>query len=344
MVAMATHVAERRKEGPMNRKSKPSIAGPLVLAGGVALGYAGLRALLGLWPKADEGFFDWQGPAEKGVDVGSAIVNLPAMYYRDDSFAGFFSADAEAVRNQLPADDLHPVLWPGGRAVVAIVAFNYFDTSLVRYGEIGICPVCTYGHQAPPLLPLLLEARYPTFGAFVLHLPVTSLIARDGGRVLWGYAKFVSDMDFEKRPAYQRVRLAEGGAHILTLTVQQRGLPLKDNRPIITYSVHGDKVLRTVVPSRAVYQLGVLPGSGSVELGDHPVADQLRGLDLSPTAILTKNYLVRSGILPRGESVGKADRPHTGYRGEQRELGRLTVTYDDAIGPIDLYAGRGDRM
>jgi hypothetical protein len=328
----------------MSRKRKLSIPGPLLLAGGVALGYAGLRAVLGLRPKADEGFFDWQGPIEKDVDVGSDTVEVPARYYRDDCFAGFFSADTGAVREVLPSSDLHPVLWPGGRAVVAIMAFNYLDTGLVRYGEIGISPVCTYGRQAPPLLPVLLEDRYPGFGGFVLHLPVTSLVARDGGRVVWGYAKFVADMDFEKRPAYQRVRLAEGGAHILTLTVQQRGLPLKDNRPIVTYSVLGDQVLRTVVPSRAVYQLGFLPGCGTLELGDHPVADELRDLDLSPSAILTKNYLTRCSILPRGEPVGPAERSHTGYRGEQRELGRLTVTYDDAKGPVDLYAGRGDKV
>lgn len=328
----------------MSRKRRLSIPGPLLLAGGVALGYAGLKALLGLRPKAEEGFFDWQGPSETGVDVGSALINIPAKYYRDDCFIGFFSADAEAVRKVLPSAELHPALWPGGRAAVAIVAFNYLDTGLVRYGEIGVCPICTFGHQAPPLLPLLLEDRYPGFGAFVLHLPVTSLVARDGGRVVWGYAKFVADMEFERRPAYQRVRLAEGGAHILTLTVRQRGLPLKDNRPMVTYSVDGDQVLRTVIPSRAIYQMGFLPGSGSLELGDHPVADQLRELDLGTAAILTKNYLTRSTILPRGQPVGPADRPHTGYRGKQRELGRLTLTYDDGAGPIDLYAERGDRV
>jgi hypothetical protein len=257
---------------------------------------------------------------------------------------GLFHADAEAVQAVLPSSDLHPVTLPSGRAVVGIAAFNYFETTCHRYGEVSITPVCTYGHQAPPLLPLLLEARYPGFGAFVLHMPVTSLGARDGGRVPWGYTKFVADMDFERRPAYQRVRMEEDGAHILTLTVQQRGLPLKDNRPMVTYSVLGGQVLKTVIPSRAVYQLGFLPGSGSLELGDHLIADQLRDLDLSLTALVTKNYLSRSGVLPRGEPVGPAERPYTGYRGQQRDLGCLTVTYDDAKGPVDLYAGRGDKV
>jgi hypothetical protein len=260
------------------------------------------------------------------------------MYYRDDSFMGIFSAASEPVRELLPSQDLHPVTLPNGRATVAIFAFNYFETSIGPYGEIGIVVPCTHGRAAPPLVPLGLEARYPGWGGFVAHLPVTSLVARDGGRVIFGYAKFVADMEFEKRPAYQRVRMSEGGAHILTLMVKQQGLPLKDNRPLITYSVRSGELLRTTIPSRAVYQMGLVPGSGTLELGDHLVAEQLRELEISTTAVVTKSYLSRCGILPAGESLGPADRPHTGYLGQEREYGRLTVSYDDSAEPIDLYA------
>lgn len=51
------------------------------------------------------------------------------------------------------------------------------------------------------------------------------------------------------------------------------------------------------------------------------------------------NYLTRYGILPAGESIGPADRPHPGHAGEDREFDRLTVNYDDAGETIDLYAG-----
>lgn len=321
----------------MTRKRKSLIAGPLLLAGGAALGYAGLKALLGLKPGADEDFFHWTGPAETGVDVGSARMDLPIMYYRDDSFLGFFGASYGPVRALLPSDDLYPVMLPGGRATVAIFALNYSETSIGPYGEIGIALPCTYGQQAPPLLPIALEGRYPGWGGFVLHLPVTSLVARDVGRVIFGYAKFVADMDFQKRPAYQRVRMGEGDAHILTLTVQQRGVPVKDNRPLITYSVRDGELLRTNIPTRAVYQVGLAPGSGTLELGDHPIADQLRDLDVSTTALVTKNYLTRCSILPAGESLGPGN-PHAGHPGQDREYGRLTVSYDDAVEPVDVYA------
>jgi hypothetical protein len=145
-------------------------------------------------------------------------------------------------------------------------------------------------------------------------------------------------MEFEKRPAYQRVHMSEGGAHILTLTVKQQGLVIKDNRPLITYSVREGQLLKTTIPSRAVYQMGLLPGLGTLELGDHPVARQLRELEIAATATITKNYLSRCSILPAGESLGMADRPHVGYLGQEREYGRLTVSYDDATEAVDLYA------
>ena len=326
------------------KRHKPFLRKPLLMAGAAALSYAGVKALLDLRPGADADFFNWTGPTAKGVDVGSAKIDLPIMYYRDDCFMGVFTAAYEPVRGLLPSRELYPVMASVGRAadtaraMMVVIAFNYMETSVGPYGEIGIVIPCTYGRQAPPLLPLALEARYPGWGGFVLHLPVTSRVAHDGGRKIWGYTKFVADMDFQKRPAFQRVRLAEGDAHILTLTVQQSGLTLKDNRPLITYSVLNGQLLKTTIPSRSVYQMGLTPGSGQLELGNHEIADELRSLDISTTPIATKNYLTRSGILPAGQPLGPADRPHLGRVTQDRDFGRLTVNYDDAGETIDLYA------
>jgi hypothetical protein len=78
----------------------------------------------------------------------------------------------------------------------------------------------------------------------------------------------------------------------------------------------------------------------TLELGDHPIAEQLRGLDISTTAFVSKNYLTRSGILPAGESLGPADQPYTGYGGADAEFGRLTISYDDRGETIDLHRRR----
>ncbi len=312
----------------------------LAWAGMAALGYAtirGLRALLGLRREAIEAFLRWRGPVAQNIDVGSARVDLPIYYYRDDSFLGIFTADREAVRALLPSDQLYPVLAPNGRALIGIAAFNYLHTSIGPYGEVGIVLLCTHGQPAPPWIPLLLESRFPGWGAFVLHLPVTTRVARDAGRVIYGYAKFVADMEFEKTPVFQRVHLSEGGRHILTLTVRQQGWVVHDNRPLITFSVRNGELIRTRIPVYGIYHLGLRPGLGTLVLGDHPIAQQLRELDLSFKSVATKSYLTRYAILPAGEAIGRADRPHAPYPGEERAMGRLTIRYGEATPPMDLH-------
>lgn len=290
------------------------------------VGYMGIRHWLN-WAESDKNFFNWQGPSAKGVQAGSARFDLPILYFRDDCFLAVFGANHEAVQAALPVNDLHPVTLPDGRAAIIVIAFNYLETSIGPYGEVGIGIPCTYGYQATPLVPLLLEGHTPGWGIFVLHLPVTTQTACDAGRGAWGYPKFVADMEFLKQPDCQQVRLSEGNRHIFTFAVEQQGIPLKDNRPLVTYTVHDHHLLKTTIPSRAVYQAGFLPGSGHLSLGDHPVAHQLREFDLSPTSIFTKNYLTRSGILPVGERVTKIEQSYTGYIGKEQANGRLTVQY-----------------
>ncbi len=62
--------------------------------------------------------------------MGSARIDLPIMYYRDDCFVGFFSAAYEPVRALLPSSELYPVTLPAGRAIVGVAAFNHMETSI----------------------------------------------------------------------------------------------------------------------------------------------------------------------------------------------------------------------
>lgn len=321
----------------MKAKSRWLIQGALILAGSAALGYWGLRALLGINPCGNANFYNLAWTTSRRIDTKSGPVDLPIKYYRDDSFMGLFSAAYEPVRALLPSNRLHPIRVPNGRVVVIIIAFHYWDTDLGPYGEVGIAIPCTNKERCVSLLPLLAEGRFSGWGGFVLHLPVTSRVARDVGRSLWGYPKFVADMDFVKDPAYQSVELWEEEKHILTLKVEQQGIILKDNRPLISYSVLNDKLIKTIVPVRSIYQLQLCPKFDALELGDHPVAQELKSLDLSTTAIATRCYLTRSAILPAGHCVGPAQQSYRGHPGEEREYGRLTIRYGECGNIIDQY-------
>ncbi|MEZ5170898.1 MAG: acetoacetate decarboxylase family protein [Acidimicrobiia bacterium] len=311
-------------------------------AGGAAVGY-GLTRLVRSRTTDDNdgGFFGDATAKPERVDVGSAEIDLPILYHRTDCSFGVFSADAEATRALLPSDRLHPVLLRGGRAAVAVVSYNYIETGVGPYGEIGIAALCTLDTGAPPVVPLLRESGHPGFGAFVLHLPVTTRIARDAGRELWGYPKFVADMAFDFRPETHSVDLSEAGEDILSFSVQRRGRLLQDRKPLVTFSESDGALVRTEIALRSAYHVGLGGSFGRLELGDHPVAKELKDLDLSSEPVATKSYVSHAAILPRGEVIGATDRAYDGFQGASVESGRHTVRYADGIERVVTEASAG---
>ncbi len=271
------------------------------------------------------GFFSKVKP-EKKVKLKKFTYDLPILYFRDDFFMLIYTADLKKVRNVMPTDSLFPVTLPGGRAVVGIGAFNYIDTSISAYGEIPVAIPVVHKKKPAPLWPLLRESSYPGFGYLVMHLPVTSLRARDGGRGIWGYTKFTSDMHFTITPEYYECEHSEKGKHIMTIRVEKRGFVRRDERPMVTYSVKDGNLIKTTIPQKAVFAERLWPRGSFVKFGNHDVARSITALGLSNEPLMSRYSLLRSGILPSGKIVEKGVSPLEGYRGGERE-GSLKITY-----------------
>ncbi len=274
-------------------------------------------------------FFDGTRPGRE-VSWGAAKFVLPVLYFRDDSFGALFSADLDALRAVMPSDRLHPIpTVKRGRGLVYIGAYDYLETSEGPYGEVAVAVPAVYGKRPPPpLLPGLLEARWPRFGAVILHLPVTNILSRDGGRGVWGFAKFIADMEFQNTPELHECKLSEGGRHILTLRIVKRGVSFVDRRPIITYSVKEGSLIKTEIPQSAIVRAAFGAGGSSLVLGDaHPVAASIRalGIDLRPVA--TRYFTDRVAILPEGKVIEQGVRPLDGYRGVDIPQGELRTTH-----------------
>jgi len=262
----------------------------------------------------------------KRVTRGKATFELPILYFRDDAFLLFHTADLDQARALMPSDKLHPVRVSPRRTLLGVVAFNYIDTSIGPYGEVGIVLPVVYGKRPPlPILPGIIEAKYPGFGMLVLHLPVTKETARDAGRGIWGYTKFVSDMRFRHTPEYLQCRLSEGGAKILTLRVARRGLVIKDEKPLITYSVKEGNLIKTSIPQRAIYRLSLNPRGSLLELGNHPAAETISRLDISQKPVQSRYFIERSGILPEGEVIERGVRPLDGLSGSDGQGEHLVI-------------------
>jgi len=259
------------------------------------------------------------------VTRGAATFDLPIRYFRDDAFALYFTATFEKVKAAMPSDNLHPVVLPGNRAIVAVGAFNYIDTSIGPYGEVAVALPAVFGKKITAfngMVVALMESGYPGFGVVVMHLPVTRAEARDAGRGEWGYTKFIADMHFFISPEYLECSMLEGTHRILAMRVQRKGIYLRDKKPLTTFSVKDGNLIKTVIPQTATKRVSLITGGCRLELGDHPVSASIRNLGISARPFMSVYYPERAAILPSGTVIEEGVRPLEGYRGENREAAR----------------------
>ena len=226
-------------------------------------------------------------------------VTLPIHYRDAESMMAFFPLPTGHVKGLLPKPQMRPVEVVPGYAVVALIAFEYRDTDIGAYNELGICfPILFNSPFSIPFVPLLLEKSYPRLGFYVHHLPVTTQIACRAGREIWGYPKFVADIGFEENNEQRICHLHEGGKHILSLAVDRpEGSQKEEKRNLVTYSVLEDRVLKTVVRTKMHIEYRRIRGA-DLTLGDHSIARELRGLEISPRLIESRIADAMEAVLP----------------------------------------------
>ena len=297
--------------------------------------------------RADVAFREASERIEPVVD--DLPVRSPFVYHRSDGFSALHSASFREVADSMPSAALYPVRLRDGRAVVFVGAYDYREYTYhdlegavhmgPPYAEVIIAALVT-PRPMPPMIPLALGmAGFGGLEAFVLHLPVTARLARDMGRLWWGLPKFVADMDLVDDIDSRRITLGDGGAEILSMTVRSGGFHMVERQAMALYSSRQGRLLRTTMRSiqSGDYRFG--SAAGELTIGDgHPVADDLRRLDLAPRPLLTETLQSVRIILPRGVPVGEA-RPYLGFQGADREFGRFTVRYP-GTGPLDVHEDR----
>jgi hypothetical protein len=283
----------------------------------------------------------WPGEPVR-YEVDGFVGWMPWRYHDMEMYLTLHTADFDAAARALPSEVLTPVRWLDGRALVAVSVCYYRSISwsgpdgaagwATPYGEVGVSVVTSIG-AAPRALPVLLN----NMKSVILHLPVTTREARDVGRGVLGLPKFLADMDFTESPSARSVRVADRDQHILTLTVYPSGPALTDSSPIVSFSSVGGELREVVAPCLMTQQYRLGGGGGQLELGAHPVADQIRDLGVAPRPLLLLNNLRSWMVLPPpGKRIGDA-REVPCFAGRDDDVARLTVTYP-GTGPLDLYA------
>jgi acetoacetate decarboxylase len=202
--------------------------------------------------------------------IQGKTVTLPVEVRRASSWAAQFLVSADAAAQLLPPG-LRIARVAPRKAMLVIPVVGYEDSDLGAYNEVGVA--------------LLVRGPSGT-GVYIRHLPVNQGFTLEAGRTIWGFPKFMADIDIVEHPGGARVVLAADDEEILQLDIRN-GLVPTAARTLPTYT-YLDGVLRETRWTMKGVRAKVRPGGGRIELGSHPIAEELRMLGLPARALATQ--------------------------------------------------------
>ncbi len=214
-------------------------------------------------------------------------VDMPILYYDNSVLMAMFRIDYDRAEALVADQGLEAVRFFGGKALAVAAFYQYRETSIAAYNEVGIAiAVVPKGTAVPsfPMFSLLDSLDKAPVGFCVIDLPVTTSAACTAGKDLWGYPKFVTPIRFSLQGGrFDGAVATPGTGEDLVQFSGKVGVgvpaPLLD---LVLYSRHNGQMLRTLVNTRGGCR-ACLPGSMRLRVsdGEHPMAQRLKALGLN---------------------------------------------------------------
>lgn len=234
---------------------------------------------------------------QHGVDITGGSVEVPILYKDIFAIAANFMAPVLPLKNLLPTSKLVPIEVLPGKGLLSFLAFDYRETSIGPYREFAIAiPVRYKPRLNVPLFPALRMAASLSFEAYVWQLPLDSEIGLNAGIEIWGFPKFLAEIEFSEAEKSIMCSLSEKGEHILTLEVGLSNPKMKSYFDFKTYTIKDDQLLLTETKGLSGgIGRSFLPGTASLSLGEHPLSRQIR--EVAPGKSIQTIYIPNGQIL-----------------------------------------------
>lgn len=180
-------------------------------------------------------------------------ADLPIVYRKASAFFAAFPYPLSAIRSLLPNTMLVPASLGLGKGVLVAAVFDYEDTSIGPYREVGLGFQCRMRSSGPlPLLPLLAEKFFGDVGPWVHFLPVTTQAACDAGREHWGFPKIVADIKIDRSDDRVECEVLENDQPLLRIEIDRPGPSKVHSLPLRLYSAKEEDLLFTELHVDAV--------------------------------------------------------------------------------------------
>ncbi len=216
-------------------------------------------------------------------------VGFPVCVRDASSGSATYLVSTQAARRLLPPDAIDVAEVLPGRALLSIGAIDYRDNDLGDYNEIAIAFFVRERNQPAglPWIGTLLDLARQRIATYIHRLPVNQSFTREAGCRIWGFPKTLDEIEIETPPGRFLCTWVKDGRQVFTFSVPRGGRRSLRSVSLTAYSFIEGVPHRTRFHT-AAEGVGVgFFGGAELRLGDHAIAEELRGLGLPRRALMT---------------------------------------------------------
>lgn len=224
------------------------------------------------------------------LDMEGQPIELPVLYYDFRFVSSIFTARTSNLKKLLPLPSFKPIEVFPGISLLGISALECHDTSIGPFNEASIViPIIFPPKFILPGLPIIWMMSKKILHIYIHRLPVTSEIALKVGIHFWNLPKFMADITFNDQGDNLEVTLKEDDRLIFKMVAGKLASRGASQYQFHNYSIRDQVVMHSLIDGWAE-RYGTGKNAGRIELGRHPLSEELAELNLSKTA-LSGQYL-----------------------------------------------------
>ncbi len=215
-------------------------------------------------------------------------VTLPCVVRDACSATATWVVDVNAAQQLLPGPELEVAEVFPGRGLLTIACIDYRDNDLGNYDEVSIALFVRRRGESRglPYAGAAFDMMRGLLPTYILHLPVNEAFTCEAGQTIWGFPKTVDTIDFDTSGARAYCTWNQDGQDVLRVSMPTGGQRQFPEQTLCTYSYIDGDLHKTEFASSAE-NLGVRLRGADIELGAHPIADELRSLGLPKPALMS---------------------------------------------------------
>ncbi len=220
--------------------------------------------------------------------IQGRTVSMPCIVRDACSATATWLVSARAARALLPGPELEIAEVLPGRGLLSIACIDYRDNDLGDYNEVSIAFFVRKrgDKKGVPYFGAVVDMMRGQLPTHIIHLPVNQSFTCEAGRTIWGFPKTVDEVDFDTSGERARCVWNKDGHKVLRIDMPIGGARDFPEQALCTYS-YIDGVLHETPFVSSAEGLGIVMRGAEIELGAHPIADELRSLGLPKPALMS---------------------------------------------------------